>query len=359
MSDLLSCPAVLTVPARASSSAHARTQFAQGSRLPALALGGLLAALSLSSRAAAAQGSQAETAANRAELLLEAQRLVNAASERYRNGAYEQALEALRAAEPLAEQAGDPSLPSIRFNIARCLEQLDRPKEALAAYERYDALPDAPHRKEKAFSAMRALERRVFAQLFVSCAPVGAAVEVPGLSSGTHPCPWQVPRAEPGKYEVKVSAPGHADETRSVTLEAGKSTNVQVALLPNTPSGSSEELSVATEAEGKGLSPWPFVAFGSAAALVGGGVAFTVLASDDRDTAESQPPGSARDDAVSSFETNRAVSYALYGVGGAAAITGLVLLFLPLDGEDPSTTEGGVAPAVRVRPSPFGLTVQF
>ena len=301
--------------------------------------------------AAASPGRGQTTEADEAELVAEAQRLVDEASRHYSAGRFERALEALRKAEPLAEEAEDPALPSIRFNIARCLEKLDRPELALEAYQRYDQLPDAPHRKRKAFEAMRKLEGRVYGVLSVSCAPSGAVVRVDGLTGGSRPCPWQSARVEPGAYEVEVRAPGHETEIRSVRIRAGAAENVQVSLRPTPSASPNPQLVEASRAPSKSPSPWPFIGLGSGAAVAGVGGIFTALAMDARNDAERQPPGSRQDDAVSSFDTHRTVSYILYGVGGALAAAGLVLFFVPHGQDDPE--------AARVEAHPAGLSVHF
>ncbi len=110
-------------------------------------------------------------AAPAADKLAEAQALVNTAVVHFRAKEYDAALKALLEAEVLAVAANDPGLASIRFNIARCLEELERWPEALAAYETYLKLPDDSHRKARAWKAVGALEERVFGRLDVACDP--------------------------------------------------------------------------------------------------------------------------------------------------------------------------------------------
>lgn len=282
--------------------------------------------------------------------IAEGQRLVNEASQSYGAGDFEAALAALKKAEVIAESAQDASLASIRFNIARCLEQLGRVEDALEAYKRYDQLPDAPHRKQKAFTAMQALEQQVFAVLSVSCAPAGAVVSIPGVTKGPRPCPWQSAKVLPGAYAVRVSAPGHAEEVRSITVKAGTAENVQVSLTPKASLGPSAAVT-ADSPSGPGLDPVPLVFIGGGAVVAGLGGVFTALSIDQRNAAETSVPGPAQDGAVSDFETFRALSLVSYGVGAALAATGAVLFFLPEGENDPE--------AARLIPSPNGFTVKF
>lgn len=313
-----------------------------------------LAALAFVPRHGLAQGSAPPSEAEKARLLEQAQKLVNAAARSYQAGDFGSALTSLTKAEVLAELAQDPSLASIRFNIARCLEQLRRDEEALAAYERYDKLPDAPHRKEKAFQAKQSLERRVFGLLSVSCSPLGAAVTIEGLTNGPRPCPWQSARVRPGLYTARVSAPGYRPSEASVTLAAGTAETLQVTLVPEVSTTPSPAIGVSAgpaPADEPGVSPWPYVALGGGAVVAGLGGVLTALAIDERSAAEDLLPGSERDDTVSSFETLRALSYVSYGVGAALVATGAVLFFIPGQKDNPE--------AARLIPGPSGFTVRF
>ena len=308
-----------------------------------------LVALALTAVQTAPAPSAIAAEGERGRMIDRAQALVNEASARYRAGDYEAALAALQKAEPLAERASDPALAGIRFNIARCLEQLGRLEEALAAYELYDLLPDAPHRKQKAFEAERALERQLFGVLTVDCRPVGATVRIAGVTDGPQACPFQSARVRPGRYDVLVEAAGYAGETQAVEVQAGRAASASVQL---TRRGGDEQVRLGVEAPapGPGIDPlpWTFVGGGAVAAGVGG--VFTALAIGARDEAESTPPGATQDGAASDFDTFRAVSYVLYGVGAAAAATGAVLFFTG-GGDDPE--------AVVLTPAPGGFTVRF
>jgi len=111
-----------------------------------------------------------------------AQRLVNEASALFSDGEYEASLKALREAEALASEVDRSALPLIRFNIARCLQELGRYEEAIEAYQAYNKLPDASYRKQRAFKALQELEREVYGTLSVACDPVGATIEIRGTA---------------------------------------------------------------------------------------------------------------------------------------------------------------------------------
>ena len=103
---------------------------------------------------------------------------------------------------------------------------------------------------------------------------------------------------------------------------------------------------------GSSLSPWPFVFLGGGAAFLGAGAAFTFVALDARDRAESTGPlNDVQFDAEAEFQTHRALAYSAYGIGAALMVTGVVWFFL--DGED------GGAEAARLEPTGDGLRVRF
>jgi tetratricopeptide (TPR) repeat protein len=305
--------------------------------------------------AAPAAFAQADDAALRAERLQKAQAFVNQASQLYLQGNYEAALGALQQAAPLAEAAADPGLPGIRFNIARCLEQLQRWPEALDAYGAYNKLPDEPHRKERAWEAVRGLKRKVYGQLAVTCFPQGAQVRVegPDMHTDAAPCPYRNEEARPGDYTVIVTYPGYLEARRSAAVTVGSGANLEVSLARD-PAAAPPPLAVLgpQSPPERPMNVWPWVAVGAGAAAAGVGVYFTTAALSARDDAESEPPGEAQDEAVSRFERDRTLSYAMYGAGGALAAVGVALYFL-LDDDD----EDGAA--AQVVPSASGLTVRF
>ena len=255
-----------------------------------------------------------------------AQEFVNTASQHFQRGAYQDALDSLRKAEPIAAQAHHPSLAPIRFNIARCLDELGRKAEALDAYASYLKLPDEGHRKQRAVAAIKELKRALFGGLSVSCDPSGASVKYTGPKEGTRVCPFQVSELSPGTYQVVVEFAGYERFTKSVEVVAGQVMPVTARLTK-----------IVSEApppvvDNKPASPtkvWPWVTMGIGAAALAGGAVLTLKGIDERDAAEGLSPGDERDDKVSSYEQSELFSWIGYGVG-AAAIVGSVL-WLSLD----------------------------
>lgn len=278
-----------------------------------------------------------------------AQTLVNEAAQHFRAGEHEAALKALRTAAPLAERSQPTALPTIRFNIARCLEELERWEEALEAYEAYNALPDQQHRKQRAWAAMQALEKKVYGAVAVTCTPGGALARLVERAEDVRPCPARFEKVKVGPHTVRVEHPGAPPAEVEVTVEAGATATAQVALEAEV---APPVLTPVTDGRvaPPPSSPWPWVVIGSGVAVAGGGAVLTFLAMDARDEAEAVPPGTAQDDAVDLFEQRRTLSYVAYGVGGAAVVTGIVLLFVGGD-DDP---QASVAPG-----GPLGVTLRW
>ncbi len=273
--------------------------------------------------------------------LAKAQTLVNTAAQHFLSQRYEAALTALVQAEGLAVRANDPGLAGIRFNIARCFEELGRGSEALAAYEAYLKLPDESHRKARAWKAVTALEARLFGRLQIVCDPIGAQVAVAERPDAPASCPLRLERLKPATYHVTATHPGHLPAELEVRVTAGKDATLELKLVPEAPP---EPAAPPPPPPAPPTNPWPWVVVGAGVvALAGGGVA-TVSAMDARDEAEGLAPGSERNDAVSSFELGRSLSYSAYGAGAAAVVGGVVWWLLD---EPDAVTAGPTGVALR------------
>ncbi|MFZ4736488.1 MAG: hypothetical protein ACOYM9_11115 [Bradymonadia bacterium] len=284
--------------------------------------------------AAPAVAAPASAPEDPAALMVRAQAAIDAASGKFRAGDFDGALGPLREAEALASAANDPALATVRFNIARCLEELDRPAEAVAAFERYLELPDETHRKERAWVAIRALEPRAFGTLQVSCRPAGVRLVANALEASPVLCPWQRARVAPGRYTIEAQAPGYAPTTREVEVKLGPPTFVDLELLafPTERVVAAEQAAPAVEA---GRGPWPWILAGAGVAALAGGALLTTSAVEARDAAETLPPGSARNSKVDTYELDERLSWGAYGLGAGALSAGLLWLFLPASTEAP------------------------
>lgn len=198
--------------------------------------------------------------------------------------------------------------------------------------------------------------------------PAGARVTVNGQDLRTLPLdrPYVVP---PGPHVVEVTAAGYEKMVRMVEVGPDSTVTVEITLAPlpasrvavqPKPATSHQPLpaeAVSKEAEVR-KSPWPWVAIGTgAAALVAGGV-MSALASRERSavsgasqdgdvvTGITMTQAQAHVDKAKTYDT---VGYVMYGVGGAAVITGVILVLTQSDGDS-----GTARPSVGAAPMPGG-----
>jgi hypothetical protein len=153
------------------------------------------------------------------------QSYLDLAADLFKSSDYEGALGELRRAEALSD------LAVVRFNIARCLEELHKPADAVAAYKKYlslnDATDGAPERTKRANDAIAKLTANP-GGLEVPC-PKGATVVVVGLTDFASTCPYRAEHVTPGIYEVQVSAKGKATVVAKVEVESGKTAVANLA----------------------------------------------------------------------------------------------------------------------------------
>jgi len=130
-------------------------------------------------------------------------------------------------------------LLSVRAELFSTLEQ-----RVLAVWTGDLAPDEAPARMAEAWASFReALLGRPWAGLSVTAAGTGGRVRAAGL---WHPLPWSADDLSPGPLELVVQAPGQADETRSLTLEAGRT----LTLAVGAPAGTPERLVLETDPAG-------------------------------------------------------------------------------------------------------------
>jgi hypothetical protein len=166
--------------------------------------------------------------------------------------------------------------PSTMIHVAQCHEHEGKVATASADYGRALALssstPDEARRKafeDIASKAQAALEPQLPRLLIAIAHPPADVVvtrdgaEVPAASLG-RPLP-----ADPGRYEIRVSAPGFRAEARTIDLEVGKTTSVDIALVAVPVAGAAPP-----GPPPPALPAWALAAGAAGIALVGAGVAF-------------------------------------------------------------------------------------
>jgi hypothetical protein len=123
--------------------------------------------------------------------------------------------------------------PAIRFNMAVCLIQLDRPVEAMTNLEHSLQFGEAALGAD-AFAQgqvyFKLLEARV-SRIDVSCSEFGAEMMLDFKRVLT--CPGKAEQVVmPGPHEVTVTKPGYITNTRVLVVAPGQRATQQVAQLP-------------------------------------------------------------------------------------------------------------------------------
>jgi hypothetical protein len=248
--------------------------------------------------------------------------------------------------------------PAIRFNIVRCLIQLDRPLEAydnLKLALAYGAAPLEEAVYAEALTYEKLLAKQI-GELEVRCEQPGAKLTLDGRPLAT--CPGTVTRrVAPGAHQVVGVRDGYLTHTLEVVVVGGERRSVAVALTPLS------EVNVVT----RRWRPWvPWLVFGGGLAVVGiGGLVEAKAASDmdayDRNVATSCGRGGCAGDALApllaqkrSAELEDRIGVGMLAAGIAATSAGAVMLYL---NRPRSRFPERIAPAVAVRPAPGGAVL--
>ncbi len=289
----------------------------------------LLTALFVS--AAAAEEVSAENKAAARDLATEGIKLAQ-------EGKCDEAIPKLTRAEQLYHA------PTILTWIGQCqidIGHLVEGTETLNRVVREDLDEDAP----EAFQAAQAKARELISQarpkigkLTIKVTPTdldGLVVEVDerAIASALVGAPKPT---DPGPHSVKVSAPGYQSVTRELELAEGGQESLSIELVPD-PAGADRGQDAAP-LENSGDEPneseskanwigWTTVGVG-AALMAGGGVMGYLAMSKENDLSCGDdgrcPPSES--DSLDAARRNATLSTVLFGVGGAVAVTGVVLL---------------------------------
>ncbi len=177
------------------------------------------------------------------------QKTIKQATERFAAKDYAKALSLIREVEPLASALGLQYKAAIQRNIARCLEQLGQPADAITAYEAFLVLAATGENKGRfdgpAADAKAAIERlKESSALHVSCEGVEATVSIQGLEPANLPCPATWLFVKPGDYVAAVDAPSGIGVQREISTSAARRSALVVSLpghveLKGAPAGAS------------------------------------------------------------------------------------------------------------------------
>jgi hypothetical protein len=159
-----------------------------------------------------------------------------------------------------------------------------------------------------------------------------------------------------GKHTIRAEADGHRQVAGEVEVVDRTGRRIELTLTPaaDAPTVAStpplEAGSIDRSPPGRG--PWPWVVLGVSGASLIGGVAFHVKALDTKERAESSL--ARYNELVSSYESQRTITYTLYTV---AAITGAIGAYLAL--RDPPEQGGGFALGGAAAPDGAMVTIEW
>ncbi|MFH2007809.1 MAG: hypothetical protein ABI333_14600 [bacterium] len=257
----------------------------------------------------------------------EALRLYKQGNKFFEDSQYAQALAEYRKAVELWDH------PAIRYNIAVCYVNLERPLAAhrnLLRALRFGKAPLKAHYKQ-AQTYLRLLTGRL-ARLEVRCSVPGARVTLDGrllfVAPGSATRTLIV-----GKHVLVATKPKHVTETRTVSLFPRKRVKVTLAPLPIT--------KVFTlKRRWKRWIPWTILGIGVAVAATGIPLAFmadSTFKQYNKDFERECPDGclpadrsTALQDLRSRGELERGFAITMLGLGGAVLATGITLVLLNL-----------------------------
>jgi hypothetical protein len=184
----------------------------------------------------------------------------------YKKSKYEKALEAFKGAHEIVPETGN------LYNIARCLHELGRMKEAVEYYDKYIA-QEGP-RKDKAEFLVDAI-KQLPSKVTITTHPEGAEIFVDEEwePAGTSPVIIDI---APGKHRVTAKLEGHQDGMRVVVISYANSYSFTINLEETRPAVTFEDepRDVGPEAEAV-HSERPGML--SHLVLLGGGVAVPIL----------------------------------------------------------------------------------
>ena len=253
----------------------------------------------------------------------------------YKAGKYREAIAQFEAADRLK-----PS-PALQFNIGQSWERLGDHAEALAAFARYLRLDPAAPNRESVQRTVRSLEARLAAtgrqMLHVTTDPPGADLSVDGAAAGKAPLDAAYP---PGPHALAAAAPGRRAAVREVLLPAQQSLEVNLVLEPGQDPAGASALAATPPAAPLGATlpdpapqpverkSWlgPIIAGGVGVVAAGAGIVMGLQARNAQNALLAGGNDRSQADAlVSKAQSDATAANVLYGVAGAAVLTGGVL----------------------------------
>ncbi len=267
----------------------------------------------------------------------QAQKLLEQGNALFLEKKYAEALEKFKGAVAVWDH------PAIRFNMVRCLIQLDRPVDAsdnLALALKYGAAPMEEAVYNEALSYQKLLANQI-GDLDVHCEQAGVRITLDGQPLIN--CPGKEHRrVAPGQHQIVGTKDGFLTKTTEVVVLGAKEQNANVALVPLTKAA-------------KIVHRWPawipWTVFGGGLAVVGAGGLVQLLASNnmnlyDRGISRDcvnvgcapnspQIDGSLKDRA----ELENKIAIGVMSLGAAVAVVGGAMLYM---NRGQTVYEGGI-----------------
>jgi tetratricopeptide (TPR) repeat protein len=252
--------------------------------------------------------------------------------------------------------------PAIRFNIVRCLIQLDRPVDAsdnLKLALKYGAAPleEAVYTEALAYEKLLANQ---IASVQVTCKQAGVKMTLDGQPLATCPAE-ELRRVTPGTHQLVGSKEGFLTRSIEVVVIGGKEQKVTLSLDP-------VEKAARIEHRWPGWVPW--VVFGGGFAVTGIGGLLNLAAAQEMDSYDRAVAQSCAtmacgpddlDDAdealKGSAETKSAWAVGIMIAGGATIATGAVMLYLNRGRTVYPSSVERITPTVT--PMPGGAALSF
>ena len=268
---------------------------------------------------------------------------VKTASEQYKSGEYDKALEQFRAARELLD------LPEISYRIGRSLEKVGHCSKAESTYR---GLLEREKTKEKhrakAEKRLDVLDEECVSRgkLVIRCKPENSSTTV-AVAGQSKSCPATFD-LKTGEHTIEVSSPGYPHQTDTTRVSEAETTRGVFNLSTPSPEATGE-----TEADGPDWMPiakWGSLGVGAGFLTVG---LIDDIASSNRfenriEQAESEADPDTYGQAITSYEGSRSRITALYVTGAVFTVAGATLYLIdstnPADQSKPVSVSIGASP---------------
>jgi serine/threonine-protein kinase len=268
-----------------------------------------------------------------------------------------------------ASQKLDPAMGT-QLNLADCYERIGRTASAWINFLEVASVAKkagSPERREIANQRADALKPRLSRLQVTVDEPLEGMVVARAGEPIARPKWGSAVPVDPASYELTAEAPGYKPWKKIVTVEGeGALVEVTVPALEAAPGGGG---AVPTEEGGSGAQIGVGIGLGVLGLVgVGVGAAFTVIASSKHDESLAFCPDDPNQctqqgvDLRDEAQSAQTVSIVGFALGGAALVTGVVLLVTGLtggDGGEPEAAAWQLSPAVGPDLAGLGLTVRF